>query len=87
MIVLVSHGCVRFLVDPTPRDLQLLEDVRYDPAHQGRSLLDICRELNDDYGEELYDFLLNPRWKFVTSGWKPPRPIRQVFITHIDCIV
>jgi hypothetical protein len=41
----------------------------------------------DDYGEELYDFLLNPRWKFVTSGWKPSRPVRQVFITHIDCIV
>ena len=88
MVILVSHQAVRYMFCPSERELEVLDKVPYDPTSPGDSLLDICRDLNDDFGDELYDVLTSDQWQHIPcGGWTPPAPIDHIFMTHVDCIM
>lgn len=89
MVILVSHHTVRYMTYPSSRQLELLENVPYDPTTPGESLLDMCRELNDDFADEMYDVLTCERWCRIPQGggWTPPMTISRIFVTHLDCIL
>lgn len=88
MVVLVSHQAVRYMINPSSRQLEILENVPYDTTSQGDSLLDICRDLNDDFADELYDVLTSDQWQHIPrGGWTPHVHISRIFMTHLDCIL
>ena len=88
MIVLVSHQAVRYMIDPSEKQLEILGHLPYDPTNPGDSLLDICRDLNDEYADELYDVLTSDQWQHIPcGGWTPPMSIDHIFMTHVDCIM
>ena len=92
MVILVSHQAVRYMFCPSERELEVLDKVPYDPTTPGASLLDMCRELNDDFADELYDVLTSDKWFRIppggnSCGWTPPRQIDRLYVTHLDCIM
>lgn len=85
MILLVSSGAVRYLINPTPEHIAVLDTLSYDATLEGQCLLDLCKELNDDYGDALYDVLTSDKWEHVSDAWTPPEPIKRVYVTHLNC--
>lgn len=85
MILLLSSGSVRYMTDPTNEELQILDTLVYDPTNEGSCLLELCKELNDEYGDVLYDILTSEKWQHVTNHWVPTEPIQKVYLTHLYC--